>query len=82
MSKKISVTAMVRAKAQARFDNRSATKQDEVMMALFDEVSEQRERICALSLKVSMLEMSCNAVRVSDELSTIMYGKSKEKFLA
>ena len=78
-SRKVSLTATIRAQVEARLLNHSATKYDEVMLALFDETREQRATICALNLKLSMMEMSCEPLKVSDELSAIMYGANKSK---
>lgn len=73
-SKKVSITANIRAEVEARFDNHTATKYDEVMLALFRDNEEQRATICALSLQLSMLEMACEPLQISDELTFIMYG--------
>lgn len=79
MKSKVSLTATIRAQVEARFMNHTATKYDEVMLALFEETREQRATICALNLKLSMCEMLSEPPKLSEELSAIMYGSNKEK---
>ena len=77
-SKKVSITATIRAEVEDRFNNCTATKYDEVMLALFNENLEQRQTILALSLKLSMCENTNSPVEVSQELTSIMYGAGKK----
>jgi uncharacterized hydantoinase/oxoprolinase family protein len=43
-------------KAAARFDNGTATKVDEVLLALWDETKEQAQRLREMAAKIAMLE--------------------------
>lgn len=51
-----STSLTVYLKAERRFYEGTATKIDEVVLALWDEVKEQKKIILELSLKISLLE--------------------------
>lgn len=76
MKKKVSFTATVRSEMEARFLSHTATKYDEVMLALFNETREQRETVCNLNLRISILEATYEPSLLSDQLRTVMYGKN------
>ena len=63
----------VHTKAEQRFNNGTATKVDEVVLALWDENKELSEKIRQLVLKISMLEMKNGAtVKASTEYAAIL----------
>lgn len=74
---KTSITATVKAEIELRFKNHTATRQDELVLALLEETMEQRKTICALNHKVAMLEMMDEPVCQSLEVAALVRRMSK-----
>jgi acyl-CoA reductase-like NAD-dependent aldehyde dehydrogenase len=60
-------------KAEERFNKGTATKVDEVLLALWDETKEQAQRLREMTAKIAMLESKDSVtISASSEYASIM----------